>query len=211
MSNSSLVTYKKLSTKCNERTHTIDKITIHHMAGKMTAKECCDYFCKTDKQVSANYVIGYDGSVGLNVEESKRAWTSSNKENDMRAVTIEVSNDGGEPEWHVSDKALNKLIDLCIDICKRNGIKKLTYDGTKNGNLTIHSMFAATGCPGAYLKSKLNYICDEVNKALTPSAASSIIYRVQVGAYSIKTNAEQMLKKLKSLGIEGFIVEEKKK
>lgn len=32
------------------------------------------------------------------------------------------------------------------------------------------------------------------------------LYRVQVGAYSVKANAEAMEKKLKALGIDAFIV-----
>jgi LysM repeat protein len=101
------------------------------------------------------------------VEEKDRAWTSSNADNDHQAVTIEVANDKIGGDWHVSDKALASLIDLCVDICKRNGIKKLNYTGDKNGNLTRHNMFAATACPGPYLQSKFPYIANEVNKRLT--------------------------------------------
>jgi hypothetical protein len=100
------------------------------------------------------------------VEEANRAWTSSNAANDHQAVTIEVANDGGAPDWHVSDKVLAKLVDLCVDICKRNGIKALNYTGDASGNLTRHNMFAATGCPGSYLQSKFPYIAAEVNKRL---------------------------------------------
>lgn len=171
MSNSSLITYSHTTSKHNNRVKDgksvkIDKITIHHMAGKMTAKACCDYFCSTDRQVSANYCIGYNGDIGLNVDEKYRAWTSSNRDNDLRAITIEVSNDGGEPQWHVSDASISALIKLCIDICKRNGIKALNYTGNTSGNVTLHEMFANTNCPGPYLKSKIPYIVSEVNSAL---------------------------------------------
>lgn len=98
-------------------------------------------------QASANYGIGYDARVGMYVEEKNRAWTSSNANNDHQAITIEVANDGGTPNWHVSDKVISKLIELCVDICKRNGITKLNYTGSANGNLTLHKFFAATVCP----------------------------------------------------------------
>ena len=81
------------------------------------------------------------------------------------AITIEVANDGGA-NWHVSDKALAKTIDLCVDICERNGIKELKFTGDKTGNLTMHKYFAATACPGPYLESKFPYIAEEVNKRL---------------------------------------------
>ena len=68
----------------------------------------------------------------------------------------------------MSDYVLSRLIDLCVDICKRNGIKELNYTGDTSGNLTRHNMFASTECPGAYLESKFPYIAEEVNKRLNP-------------------------------------------
>jgi hypothetical protein len=41
------------------------------------------------------------------------------------------------------------------------------------------------------------------------SNTSGTLYRVQVGAYSVKANAEAMLKKLKEAGFEGFIASSK--
>ena len=101
------------------------------------------------------------------VEEKDRAWTSSNADNDHQAITIEVANNGGAPNWPVSDVALNKTIELCVDICKRNGIERLNYTGDAKGNLTRHNMFAATACPGPYLQSKFPHIANEVNKKLS--------------------------------------------
>lgn len=167
MSNSYLVNHTKLSPHSSARNQKIDKITIHHMAGDLTVEQCGELFAKVSTQASANYGIGTDGRVGMYVEESRRAWTSGSRSNDMRAVTIEVANDGGAPDWHVSDKALAKLIELCVDICRRNGMEALDYTGTASGNLTRHNMFAATTCPGPYLQSKFGEIAAEVNRRLT--------------------------------------------
>lgn len=167
MSNSSLAVYKKLSPNCSKpRNQKITKITIHHMAGNLTIERCGELFAAPSRKASSNYGIGSDGRVGLYVEEANRSWCSGNADNDNKAITIEVANDGGAPDWHVSDKALTSLIELCVDICKRNGIQKLNFTGNKNGNLTMHSYFQATACPGPYLKSKFQYIADEVNKRL---------------------------------------------
>lgn len=175
-----MIDYTLLSPNCNKpRNHKIDKITIHHMAGTMSVESCGKMFANPARQASSNYAIGYDGRVACYVEEANRAWTSGNAENDHRAVTIEVSNDGGAPDWHVSDKVLAKLIDLCVDICKRNGIERLNFTGDKNGNLTMHKWFQATNCPGPYLESKFPYIAEEVNKRLTP--ATEEIYTVKAG------------------------------
>lgn len=166
MSNSKLVNYTKISPNSSTRTAKIDKITIHHMAGNLSVEACGNCFATTDRQASSNYGVGTDGRIGLYVDESRRAWTSSNRDNDNRAVTIEVANDVIGGNWHVSDKALAATIDLCVDICQRNGIKKLNFTGDKTGNLTMHKWFANTQCPGPYLESKFPYIAEEVNKKL---------------------------------------------
>ena len=201
MSNSSLVCYTKISpNSTNPRNNTIKKITIHHMAGNLSIEECGNLFANPSRQASSNYGIGTDGRVGLYVEEKNRAWTSGSPDNDNQAITIEVANDGGAPDWHISDKALASLINLCVDICKRNGIAKLNYTGDATGNLTMHCYFQATACPGPYLKSKFTYIANEVNKKLTTSTISKTIYRVQVGAYTVKSNADKQLARVKKAG-----------
>lgn len=167
MSNSSLVSYTRISpNRTSPRRNKISKITIHHMAGNLTIEECGAEFAPVTRQGSSNYGIGSDGRIGMYVEEKDRAWTSGSASNDNMAVTIEVANDVIGGNWHVSDKALASLIDLCTDICKRNGIESLNFTGDANGNLTMHKYFQATLCPGAYLESKFPYIANEVNKRL---------------------------------------------
>lgn len=167
MSNSSLICYTKLSPNCSKpRNKPISKITIHHMAGNLTIEQCGNVFAPTSRKASSNYGIGSDGRIGMYVEEKNRAWTSSNAQNDNMAVTIEVANDVVGGNWHISDKAMESLINLCVDICIRNNIEKLNFTGDKSGNLTMHKWFAATACPGAYLESKFPYIANEVNKRL---------------------------------------------
>lgn len=173
MSNSPLVVYTKISPNSNNpRKNAIKKITIHHMAGNLSVEACGNVFAKSSRQASSNYGVGTDGRIALYVEEKNRSWCSSSPENDHQAVTIEVANDGGAPNWHVSDKALAATIDLCTDICQRNGIARLNYTGNASGNLTEHNYFAATLCPGPYLKSKLPYIASEVNKRLGSGSGS---------------------------------------
>lgn len=212
MSNSSLVSYTKLSPNCGARTAPISKITIHHAATVNASLEGMgNHFAKSSTQASSNYAIDSNGKIALYVDESKRAWTSSNQANDNVAVTIEVANSKGAPNWEVSDKALTALIDLCVDICKRNGIKELNYTGDATGNLTRHNMFKATTCPGSYLQSKFPYIAEEVNKRLKNNGATTnnkTLYKVQVGAFSKKENAENLLKKLKAQGYTDAFIRE---
>lgn len=166
MSNSPLVSYTALSPNCSPRTGKIDRITIHHMAGVVTVEQCGNTFASPARQASANYGIGNDGRVGLYVPEDKRSWCSSSTANDNRAVTIEVSNSEALYPWPVSAAAYMALIELCADICKRNGIEKLVYTGDTTGNLTAHRWFAATQCPGDYLYERFPAIAEEVNRRL---------------------------------------------
>lgn len=204
--NSSLVDYKRITHNKTVMDNKVNrKITIHHMAGNLSVETCANVFCGTRK-ASSNYGIGSDGRVGLYVDEKDRAWTSSSSANDSQAVTIEVANNSGAPNWTVSDKAFNKLIDLCVDICKRNGIKKLIWTGDKNGTLTCHYMFAATACPGPYLKSRMAEIANLVNARLSGTTTTPEVkkyYRVrkswedaasQTGAYAILENAKAQCK-----------------
>lgn len=202
MSNSNLVTYTKLSPNYSKRTAAISKITIHHAAAiNASLAALGNAFASSSRQASSNYGIDSNGNVGMFVEEANRAWTSSNQANDNVAVTIEVINCKGSPNWEISDKALAALIELCVDICKRNNIKEINFTGNANGNLTLHKYFAATACPGAYLEGKMPYIAEQINAKLKPTeAAAGTIYRVQVGAFTNKQNAENLLKKLQAQG-----------
>lgn len=174
MSNSPLATYTRITkNKTSPRNHAIDTITIHCIVGQWTAKQGCDYFATTDRQCSANYVVGKDGSIGLSVDEKDRSWCSSNGTNDNRAITIEVASDTTHP-YAVTAKAYAALLDLVTDICKRNGIKKLVWNTNKNDrvnhrngcNMTVHRDFANKACPGEYLYSRHGEIAAEVNRRL---------------------------------------------
>lgn len=206
-----MVSYTKISpNSTNPRKDTIKKITIHHMAGNLSVETCGNIFASASIKASSNYGVGTDGRIGMYVEEKNRAWASSNADNDNQAVTIEVANDEIGGNWHVSDVALNKTIELCVDICKRNGIKKLVYTGDATGNLTRHNMFTATNCPGQYLQSKFPYIADEVNKRLsatTEKPSNGVLYRVQAGVFKNKPNADNLAAELKRKGFDTYIVQ----
>ena len=149
------------------------KITPHHMAGNLSIEGCGKLWQNASRRASSNYGIGTDGRIGCYVQEEDRSWCSSSAANDNVAITIEVANDGGaNTNWHVSDKAINSLINLMVDICKRYGIKKMNFTGNANGNLTLHKYFTSTACPGPYLEGKMPWIASQVNKKLTSGDSS---------------------------------------
>ena len=167
MGNSNLVDYVKISpNSTNPRSHKIDTIVIHHMAGNLSVESCGEVFASSSRQASSNYGIDSNGRVGMYVKEENRSWCSSNREVDQRAITIEVANCSTGGEWPVSQKAYDKLIDLCVDICQRNGIKKLNFTGDRSGNLVMHKYYANTQCPGPYLEKRFPDIAAEVNARL---------------------------------------------
>lgn len=176
MSNSPLVSYTKLSPNhSGKRNHVIDTISIHCMAGDLTVETCGNLFANPSRKASSNYGIGSDGRIGLYVEECNRSWCTSSSSNDNRAITIEMANNGGADQgWPVSDAAYNSLIALLVDICQRNGIKKLLWKGDKSligqvdkQNMTVHRWFAAKACPGDWLYNRHGQIAAEVNAKLS--------------------------------------------
>lgn len=166
--NSTLTSYVHLSPNADfPRSGEIKKITIHYLAANPTLEALGDSYGKWDRRTSSNYAVDTYGNVALYVEEENCSWASSSRENDHQAVNIEVANDEIGGNWHVSDAAYERLIELCADICRRNGIEKLIYTGDENGNLTVHKMFKPnTECPGPYLMSRMEEIAEAVNRKL---------------------------------------------
>ena len=169
MSNSPLVSYTKISpNKTSPRRHKIDTITIHCVVGQLSVETLGNIFAKTSKRASCNYGIGADGRIGMYVEEKDRSWCSSNSANDNRAITIECASDTKHP-YAINNKVYKSLIDLCVDICKRNGIDELKWKGDKTlvgkvdvQNMSVHRWFANKSCPGDYIYSRLGQIAKEV-------------------------------------------------
>lgn len=178
MSNSALVEYTRISpNKSSPRKNTIDRISIHCVVGQCSIQSLGSIFASSSKQASSNYGVGYDGRVGMYVEEKDRSWCTSSAANDNRAVTIEVASDATDP-YAVTDAAYNGLLDLVTDICKRNGKNKVVWFGDKTTTLaytpesdemvlTVHRWFANKACPGNYLYARHNEIAAEVNRRLS--------------------------------------------
>lgn len=184
MSNSSLVSYTKLSPNhSGQRTHSIDRITPHCVVGQLSAESICGCFTSTSRQASCNYGIGTDGRISLCVEEKNRSWCSSSNANDQRAVTIECASDMNEP-YAMNSQVYASLINLCVDICKRNGKSKLLWLGDKDKTLnyspksnemvlTVHRWFANKSCPGNWLYARLGDLATQVTNKLGGVTASA--------------------------------------
>ena len=216
MSNSPLVSYTKLSPNhSGQRTHSIDRITPHCVVGQLTAEGIAACF-PAGREASCNYGIGKDGKIALIVEEKNCSWCSSSNANDQRAVTIECASDTTHP-YAMTDAVYESLINLCTDICRRNGKNYLLGFADKNKSLaytpksnemvlTVHRWFANKACPGDWLYNRLGDVAKRVTNNLQgntqkPSnTASGALYRVrkswqdaqsQKGAFSSLANAKK--------------------
>lgn len=156
------------------------KVTIHHCAGVMSCESIGYLWQNPSRECSSHYGIGNDGRIGQYVDESNTAWTDSNWDSNCSSVTIETSNCSCGGDWPVGDAALNSLIRLVADISIRNGLGYYT----PGVNLTWHSMYAPTECPGNYLRSRMQYIADEANKIIGGQPSSKI---AEDGLWGIET------------------------
>ncbi len=178
MSNSPLVVYTKLSpNQSGKRKNTISRISPHCVVGQVSAESLGNWFAKSSTQASANYSVDKNGRIGMYVEEENRSWCTSSSANDNRAVTIECASDTKHP-YAMNNVVYNALIDLCVDICKRNGKNKLIWLGDKTKTLnympksnemliTVHRWFDNKACPGDWLYSRLGDLASKVTARLT--------------------------------------------
>ena len=183
MSNSPLVSYTRLSPNhSGKRTHAIDRITPHCVVGQVTVQSLGNVFAPASRQASSNYGIGLDGAVGMYVEECNRSWCSSSNANDQRAVTIECASDTTAP-YAFRPVVYDRLIELCVDICKRNGKTKLIWIGDKTKALaytpksgemllTVHRWFAAKSCPGDWMYARMGDLAAKVTAQLSGSGST---------------------------------------
>lgn len=165
-----------------KRKYKIDTIIIHCMAGLYDAKRCGELFADPKRQASSHYGISSNGEIWQYVPEKYRAWTTGGNKKcngwtgsdyDHRSITIEVSNTSLAPWYFVSAEAMTSIINLCTDICRRNGIPYLIWSNDKKlvgyanlQNVVVHRWFSSKSCPGNFIMQCLPNIVWAVNANL---------------------------------------------
>lgn len=204
------------------RTKKLAIITPHIIVGMATMSSLGNMFSKTSRGASCNYGVCVDGIVGI-VDENNRSWCSSSEWNDQQAITIEVASTTTDP-FVVTNDCFNMLVDLCVDICRRNGFKRMINSSsladlknklnTKSDDTVIlskHNFYANKSCPGRYLGSKFDELAQLVTMRLgnikedNTNKGGNIVYKVQVGSFSSKANADAMVQRLKRAGFDAII------
>ena len=166
----------------SKRKYKIDTIIIHCMAGTYDAKRCGQIFADPKRQASSHYGISSNGDIYQYVSEQYRAWTTggdkvcngwTGSDYDHRSITMEVSNTTLAPDYQVSAEAMASIINLCADICRRNGIKELKWSNNPKlvgnadlQNMAVHRYFASKSCPGNFLMMCMPNIALAVNQQL---------------------------------------------
>jgi len=184
MGNSSLIDCTiKSPNHSGQRTHSVDRITPHCVVGQLTAEGIGNCF-PAGREASCNYGIGRDGRVCLVVDEDNRSWCSSSNANDQRAITIECASDATAP-YAFNDAVYDKLVKLCVDICKRYGKTKLLWIDDKTRALayqpaanemllTVHRWFAAKACPGDWMMARMGDLASKVTAQLGSPAPAPV-------------------------------------
>lgn len=204
-----------------KRTKSISRITPHCIVGQATEKRCQELFVSPSRQASANYCISCDGKIVGIVPETYRSWCSggdltaggwTGSQNDQAAITIECASDSTNP-YAFTGECYTTLINLCVDICKAYGKKKILWiENKEKANtyvpkddemiFTVHRWYARKSCPGDWLYNRMGDLAASVNKLLgadpQPTPTTEELYRVrkswedvssQIGAYKIYDNA----------------------
>lgn len=204
------------------RTKKLAIITPHIIVGMATMSSLGNMFSNKSRGASSNYGVCVDGIVGI-VDENNRSWCSSSEWNDQQAITIEVASTTTDP-FVVTNDCFNMLVDLCVDICRRNGFKRMINSSsladlknklnTKSDDTVVlskHNFYANKSCPGRYLGGKFDELANLVTMRLSnikednTNKGGNIVYKVQVGSYTSKANADAMVLRLKRAGFDAII------
>ena len=214
LSDSPLAVYEKEALYYSKgRALKIDRITPHCLTSQATVQGIGEWLTdpNMNPKASCNYGIGCDGKIGLYVHEKDRSWCTSAPSNDMRAITIECASEGEDP-YKMNGCVFNSLINLCTDICERNGKTKLLAFNTKSEMLahdpaedemilTVHRWYANKACPGDWLFSRLKILASTVTARLRPK-----IYRIQLGAFENKQYAFDYLAEVQKTYPDAYMV-----
>jgi hypothetical protein len=138
----------------------VSHFTFHHMAGNLSLETCQRVLQGAGS--SASYGIDASGKVACFVDEDNAPWSDGGDSN-YTTVSVEMANDGGAPDWHVSDATLGKAIQLCADVLKRHGLP------ANASTVRYHQQYAATTCPGPYVIGQFGDIIARVARAMEPA------------------------------------------
>lgn len=143
---------------------------------------------------SAQYIVGLNGEVVRCILDSEIAYAAANQNADTIHIEVCYKQKSGEFE----EKSIAALGELVRSLMKKYAIPA--------GKVVRHYDLTGKLCPAYYVdEARWNTL----HERITSVQKSSELYRVQVGAFSSRTNAEAYMQKLKKAGFDGFVVQVK--
>ena len=194
-----LISSSKYSLKCPYEMKPIG-IAIHNTCNDASAKNEISYMKSNNNQVS--YHVAIDDIEAIQaIPFNRNAWAcgdGGSGSGNRKYISIEIcySKSGGSK----FDKAEKLAAKVVAEICKSYG---WGIDKVK-----AHRDFAKKDCPHrTNMASFKNLVKSELDAPSKPSdSQSNVMYRVCVGSYSDKANAEEQQKKLLAKGFDSFLV-----
>lgn len=200
--NQNLVSEAKYSIKCPYEM-TPEFIVVHNTANDASASNEIAYMIRNDEEVSFHFAVD-DKEVWQGIPLNRNAWHAgdgANGKGNRKGISIEIcySKSGGDIFTAAENHAAKFIAYLLYE--RGWGIEKVTK----------HKDYSGKNCPHRTIKRGWNRFLEMVQEQLDElkNANTGIIYRVQVGAFANKANAEKMLAKVKAVGFDAVIVETK--
>ena len=185
-----IVTNDKYGIKCPYEMKPT-RIVVHNTANDASARNEIAYMISNNQEVSFHYAVD-DKEVVQGIPENRNAWHSGDGatgKGNREGVAIEIcySKSGGEK----FTKAEQNAVELIVDILKRYGwgIDKVTK----------HQDYSGKYCPHRTLDNGWGRFIGMIEEKL-----KNRLYKVQVGAFANKSNADRLCNELKAKGYSAF-------
>lgn len=150
---------------------TIQGSIIHHVAGGNGLMYVANW---NSRGSHPTYHVAKDGKVSGIVHPVRQPY-STGHEVDNIAITFEIDNSTGAPNWEVTDASLEAVIEVILHHYRQSGRKGFAKNivGKAQSEFFIgwHSQYKATACPGPYVLSKIDWLVSELNRRVNNQPA----------------------------------------
>ena len=189
----------------------ITKVVVHYVANPgSSAQNNRDYFnnqpsfpADQRRYVSAHYVIGLEGEIIQCIPEEEIAYCSNSA--NAYSISIECCHPDASGQFlAVTEEALASLL---ADICKRYNLNPQT-------DIIRHYDVTGKACPLWYVSHPEDFeaLRLRVQKKIAgediEQSTEQKLYRVQLGAFNYRKNAESLILKLRSDGYKDAFIKE---
>lgn len=196
-----LVSKEKYNIKC-PYTMIPEFIVVHNTANDASARDEVAYMCKNNNQVSFHYVVD-DKEIVQAIPEDRNAWHAGDGGNgpgNRKGIAIEIcySKSGGK-RFEEAEKLTAKFIAY-----------KLKEKGWGIDKVKKHQDFSGKYCPHRTLDMGWQRFLNMVQAELDAlKKEENVMFRVQVGAFKVRANADKLADELRKKGYDAIVVADK--